>query len=683
MLEVVDILKLNASDPQAAVKTFAPPGQPTVIDCDVLVAGGGVGGVAAAMRIAEQGLKVCLTEETDWLGGQMTAQGVSALDENYLIETSGATQAYQHLRWLIREHYRTNFQLSADAQADPCLNPGKCWVAYLAFEPAVGRKAIENLLAGLIENHSLRVFYRMKPVDATVSGRRIKSVSMVQLDDGSWLEFRARLYLDATELGDLLPLVGAGYTSGAESAAMTGEPHAPEAAQPENVQDFVFPFVVEFQGGQSQASQRPAHFDRFKTAGKFSFLGYKMFAESRRVEADGRVVKLLPFWEYRRLIDCNIFKAGFDHDLSLINWDSNDLRDMNIIDKPAQLVAERLALAKSLSLGFLYWLQTEAPRDDGGFGYNELALRRDVLGSADGLSKYPYIRESRRIRSLTTVVEQDIAAATNAGARARHFPDSVGIAFYPIDIHGHQDVPGAAQATRPFQLPLGALISENRSNLLACAKNIGTTHITNGSFRLHPVEWATGEAAGLLAALALSCRLTPARLWKSATRVRELQDGLAQKGAPLYWYDDVPTSHPAFAAIQFLSATGIVSGAKEHLHFYPDGPLSRGEVAQALFAILAGARRRRLPAGEQSAAAIAFCIDKGLLSPGPYGSFNPDEPFERSQLDKLSLHIMVREAVRDSDAIAGLTGTTAMLTRAEFAMWCYAIARPRKTAGRM
>ncbi len=565
-----------------AVKSFDPGGAKRIVACDVLVAGGGTGGVAAALSCASQGLKVCLTEETDWLGGQMTSQGVSALDENYLVESCGATRSYQRLRTAIRDHYRRNYKLSSEVEADPYLNPGNCWVSRLAFEPLVGLDKIQAMLKPLIETGVLEVFLRCKPVRAQLSGARIKSCSMVNLDDGALLEFRARMYLDTTELGDLLPLVNANYVSGAESFARTGEPHAPRKANRDNVQDFVYPFVVEFRPGEVHTIARPAHYDRFKQAGKFSFLGYKMFARAT-LDTGGEARTLDPFWEYRRLIDRGKFiDCPFEHDVAMINWESNDLRGMNIIDKPVAAVAENLALAKALSLGFLYWMQTEAPRDDGGSGYPELALRPDVLATADGLSKYPYIRESRRIRALTTVREQDIAATPGTSARARSFADSVGIGLYPIDIHGHQDIPGAAQSARPFQIPLGALIPERPANLLAAAKNIGTTHITNGSYRLHPVEWAIGEAAGRLAAYCLKRHITPRRVWKNARRVRALQCELVLQGTPVYWYDDVPTNHPAFAAIQFLAITGIMNGDREHLHFRPDDPVAEDDVGQIL-----------------------------------------------------------------------------------------------------
>ena len=166
-------------------------------------------------------------------------------------------------------------------------------------------------------------------------------------------------------------------------------------------------------------------------------------------------------------------------------------------------------------MSLLYWLQTEAPRDDGGEGWPGLRLRKDVMGTNDGLAKYPYVRESRRIRALTTIVEQDCGSENRAlvtgkkesQVQAKHYHDSVGIGYYQIDLHpstgGDNYIDFAAL---PFELPLGALIPERVNNLIACSKNIGTTHITNGCYRLHPIEWNIGEVAGHLAATAIANR---------------------------------------------------------------------------------------------------------------------------------------------------------------------------------
>src|SRR5262245_27347082 len=100
--------------------------------CEILIAGGGTGGVAAAIAAGRAGRRVVLLEETDWLGGQLSAQGVSALDEHEHIESVGGTRSYYALRNAIRAHYGQR-------------NPGNCWVTRLAFEPRVAVQVIEAM----------------------------------------------------------------------------------------------------------------------------------------------------------------------------------------------------------------------------------------------------------------------------------------------------------------------------------------------------------------------------------------------------------------------------------------------------------------------------------------------------------------------------------------------------------
>jgi hypothetical protein len=75
--------------------------------------------------------------------------------------------------------------------------------------------------------------------------------------------------------------------------------------------------------------------------------------------------------------------------------------------------------------------------------------------------------------------------------------------------------------------------------LIAACKNIGTTHISNGAYRLHPVEWAIGEAAGALAAYCLAGDLTPAAVWTSTAHTRALQQRLIDRGVHIAWPQEV------------------------------------------------------------------------------------------------------------------------------------------------
>ncbi len=181
-------------------------------------------------------------------------------------------------------------------------------------------------------------------------------------------------------------------------------------------------------------------------------------------------------------------------------------------------------------------MQTECPRDEGGFGYPEFKLRKDIMGTRDGLSKFPYIRESRRIKALERILEQDISLSAET-KKARQYPNSVGIGWYQMDLHacvGNDDV-SMFEPTLPFEIPLGALIPIKTKNLLAACKNIGTTHLTNGAYRLHPVEWAIGEAAGVLAAFCLDYRVNSKEVWESKKLSKILQKKLVQQGSKLEW----------------------------------------------------------------------------------------------------------------------------------------------------
>jgi hypothetical protein len=574
-----------SGDPTSAVLQNLVPTATEDVGCDVLVVGGGTGGVAAALAAVRAGRTVCLLEETDWIGGQLTAQGVSALDEHDHIERFGGTRTYYALREAIRDHYR-RLSPALAAQSQP--NPGACWVTRLAFEPRVALDVLESWLEPFVATGWLRIFRRTKTAAVETTGDRITRLHAVHLDERRWWTFRAGIVIDATELGDVLPLAGAEYWVGAESHAQTREPHAqPHQPKAHCVQSFTYTFVLErAPAGSRHVIARPERYEQYRDDQPYGlrifvhggeiygeetqWLDYQLFERAEGTKGG--------LWTYRRLIDRTLFPGVHDADLSLINWPGNDYRDVSIIDRPPREQAHALQNAKRVSLGFLYWLQTEAPGPEGVRGAPELRLRPDIPGTGDGLSKFPYIRESRRLRAMMTVLEQDVSADHQRGARARHFADSVGVGWYPIDIHraGDDDV-GVSCRTRPFQIPMGALIPVRLRNLLTGAKNLGVTHITNGCYRLHPVEWNTGEAAGALAAFALQVKRDPSAVWRDPVARIELQRRLAEQGVPLYWFTDVGVEHLAFVDLQMAAVTGAVTGAPDSLEAAALSPAVRGQ----------------------------------------------------------------------------------------------------------
>jgi hypothetical protein len=589
MAQILDVQKLRLLD--------EPDDAPAdrVLECDLLVAGAGMGGCAAALAALRAGRSVVLTEETDWPGGQMTSQGVSALDEHRYIETFGGTRSYYELRALVRDYYRQHSTLTPEAAAQEALNPGNGWVSRLCFEPAAGVWALARLLEPFEEDGRLVMLLRHRAARAEVAGDTVRSVAFRHLDGEERVEVRASFVLDATELGDLLPLTGAEYVTGAESAAETGEPGAREGAPaPWCSQSFTYPFVMERRpAGETHRVRRPEGYEENRERQPYTLrhlyhdergrVAYRMFEPG-----DGGVQ---PFWTYRRLIDAaNFDTPRYASDLAMINWPGNDFRHAGIIDVAPEEALDALRRAKALSLGFCYWLQAECPRDEGGTGYPELHLRPDVMDTADGLSRYPYIREARRIVPLRRVVETDISARCQPGARARAVEDSVGIGLYAIDIHpaeGEEKIPPAP--ARPFQIPLSALVPVRLRNLLPACKNIGTTHVTNGAYRLHPVEWNVGESAAMLALFCLDRNLSPHTVAGDAHRLRRFQRRLVRAGIPLHWYPDLPFGHPAYEVAQVLAAWNIWTGDPDALEFAPDRTVGAAEL-RALTEVPAWAR---------------------------------------------------------------------------------------------
>jgi hypothetical protein len=245
------------------------------------------------------------------------------------------------------------------------------------------------------------------------------------------------------------------------------------------------------------------------------------------------------FWHYRRILDRSYYPDGFmASDATLVNWPHTDYWLGPLLGVSAEESEQNLRACKQLSLSFLYWMQTEAPRHDGGTGYRGLRLRDDMVGTGDGLAKYVYIRESRRIQAEFTVLEQHVGVEARGDfVGAETFADSVGVGSYRIDLH-----PSTAPRTYvdvsswPFQIPLGSLIPQRVENLLPACKNLGVTHITNGCYRLHPVEWNIGEAAGALAAYCLERDLSPRQVRNTEVHLSDFQNMLIDTlGFVLEW----------------------------------------------------------------------------------------------------------------------------------------------------
>jgi hypothetical protein len=609
---------LNGSGPRGST-----PAAGTTIDCDVLVAGGGTGGVAAALAATRLGIKTCVTEETDWVGGQLTAQGLNASDDSpgRMTDTVGATRSFLELRHMMRAAYGGRS------------NPGSCWVSKLCGEPKVALNALEKMMTPAIDRGLLRVFYNVRPVAAAVTNQKLTALTMERMSDRGRFTIRAEQTVDATELGDVIKLSGAAYRVGQESRADTNEADAPVQGCPTCIQSFTYDVVLEKRPpGERHVIPKPAGYGVQPWMKGFSHkrgngpAQFPMFG-------DGSV------WTYRRIVDGAAFGRT---DLSVMNWsDGNDYPFGGIVDVPQAEMDTQLHRGRERALGYVYWLQTEAD----GHGYPYLKLRSDVLGTTTGVAKTPYIREGRRLRALETIKTEDISDYyVKNSKRAREWSDSGGIGFYPMDMHRNVGPSYAPAFPRghslPFQFPIGSLIPETMNGLVAGAKNLGTTHITNSAYRLHPIEWAVGEAAGTLAALSSNWNKEPRQAFAHEGNLRELQDHLLKGGAPLYWIDDVEPSDPKWRDIQFVAGTGIMGGPEAStLHFRPELTLTRAQACAALVRALgiapvspANASFSDVPKTHWAYSAIEALAAKRIVLGTGEGTFSPSGVVTATQM---------------------------------------------------
>lgn len=521
-------------------------------EADILIVGGGLGGVAAALAACRAGRTVVLTEETDWIGGQLTAQAVPP-DEHPWVEQFGATASYRALREGIRTYYRQWYPMRSEALALTDLNPGAGRVSKLCAEPRAALAVLEGMIAPYRSAGLLTLLTEIRPTAAKTEGDFVRSVTF---DNGTTIG--ARYVIDATETGDLLELAGVENALGAEARDEFDEPHAPETADPDNQQGITVCFALSHHEGEDHTIERPADYD-FWRAYRPDFwpgplLGFQA-PDPRSLESVPRTLVPNPeldpldvaadqsadagdkeLWGFRRILARKMHRDGaFDSDITLVNWPLNDYWLKPYVgDRRAEALYE----ARQLSLSLLYWLQTEAPREDGGKGFPGLRIRPDVTGTADGLAKSAYVRESRRIKAVTTITEHDVAIDVVGPRGGTRYRDSVGVGGYRIDLHpstggdNYIDI-----GSVPFEIPLGALVPRRVRNLLPASKNIGTTHITNGCYRLHPVEWNIGEVAGALAAHCLAEGVEPHRVQAEDKRFAQFADLLDRAGVQRHWPD--------------------------------------------------------------------------------------------------------------------------------------------------
>ncbi|MEG0993442.1 MAG: FAD-dependent oxidoreductase [Bacteroidales bacterium] len=487
--------------------------QQPVGQIDVLIIGGGASGVTAGVQSARMDVNTLIVEETPWLGGMLTAAGVSAIDGNHKLPSG----LWSEFRDSLRLHY-------GGAEA---LETG--WVSNTLFEPSVGNRILHNMTAN----------------EPNLTVWKESSVEAIERNGEGWLvkvktpqgvkSIDCKVLVDATELGDVAKECGVGYDIGMEDRAVTGEAIAPEAANT-IVQDLTYVAILK-DYGEDRTIARPEGYDstRFACACQ-SELCISPIEEDR-------------VWSPEMMITY----GKLPNNKYMINWpiEGNDYY-VNLVEMAPEERAKALEVAKNYTLQFVYYIQKE-------LGMNHLGIADDEFPTADLFPYIPYHRESRRIHGEVRFDLNDVKAPYDQEDAL--YRTCIAVGDYPVDHHhkayrGEENLPNLYFYPIPsYGLPAGCLIPKKVDDLIVAEKSISVSNLINGTTRLQPVVLQIGQAAGAMAALAVKQNKEVREL-----EVRDLQNELLKSGGYLLPYLDRERTDADFMALQRIGSTGILRG---------------------------------------------------------------------------------------------------------------------------
>ncbi len=540
---------------------------------DVLIAGAGTGGWGAAVQAARMGCSVALIEETDWIGGQMNAAGVTSMDEGTIIRQQGI--------------YHEFYARAVDAYQKLGKSVATCYFSdhSCAVEPRIGQKILYDFIRETNQKGPghIQVSLRSRVVKVLRDGNRVQGaeVELARPDGAVTNHVECAILVDATEYGDVLPLAGVRYRLG----KCVSDSLDPKARMQDNtwtavLKEYPQGIPMELQmlappPGYAEVRQRK-HFERIQIINDSKHkLGFNdIYAQ--------KAPWLAISW-YRGMPDSSR-KDGPPYPVPTrthLNISQNDI-GITVVDvvDPAKRWAKEIEM-RLVTLQLLYYLQHElklpwSVASDEGYDspYNRDQIAR-IVSEKPSLKPYErilqlfppiaYVRESRRMIGVHTVVGAEI----NRTEAPKFFADAISVNDYGEDLHGakspndmEQNLEAAPSPAReklpwskrggPFQLPFAAFIPETVDGFLAAEKNISQSRLVNGATRLQPSTMVNGQAVGAIAALAIKNKIQPRAVDPIRVQNVMLDAGVqlvypassAPRGSPEWKQDQLGRLHP-------------------------------------------------------------------------------------------------------------------------------------------
>ena len=508
----------------------------TTYKTDVLVIGASASGIAAGIQSARMGVNTIITEPTTWLGGMITAAGVSAFDGNHSLPSG----LFGEFREALHKVYGGPSKVSTG------------WVSNTLFEPHVGDSIFKSMV---LQTKGLTVKYQFQFLRVLKNNDTIIGAVFVDEPTNQQITIYARQVIDATELGDVLANAGVPYSLGMEASAATGEDvHVSETN--DIVQDITYVAILKDYGmGVDKTIAKPKNYDPAEFDGACTDYYFNTANPKPNVDA----IKMLNY-------------GKLPNQKYMINWPNrgNDIY-LNVVEMDEANRQSELIKAKEQTLRFIYFIQHQ-------LGFKNLGLADDEFPTHDKLPLIPYHRESRRVKGLVRFDVRHIAKPFDAPSPL--YRTGIAVGDYPIDHHHKKNIKAPQHLefypVPSFNIPLGSLIPQLVSGLIIAEKSISVSNVVNGTTRLQAIALLIGQAAGTLAALSVQQNLDAQEI-----PVRKVQLGLLNSNAYIMPYYDISLSHNYFVAAQKIGATGILKGEgvpfswANRTLFYPDSLVNR------------------------------------------------------------------------------------------------------------
>ena len=503
---------------------LSPVHSQKIIEYDVIVLGGGTGGTAAGIQAGRLGVKTLLVEPSPWLGGMLTAAGVSAIDGNNKMPAG----IWGEFREKLRSHY-------GGAKA---LETG--WVSNTHFEPHVGAKIFDEMAKSVksLEVKTSSTWSKIK--------RKNNQWEILVSDGKSSFWVNGKILIDGTDLGDVYGQLKVPFDIGMEARDKTGEKMGLLNDLP-ILQDLTYVAILTDYGKDADMTiPKPKNYDP------------QEFHCSCRDFCPGKP----------NLVTCEqlLSYAKLPNNKYLINWpiEGNDIY-LNVLEMNTKEREKAYIAAKEVTLRFIYYMQTK-------LGFKQLGFAKDEYPTADFFPFLPYHREGRRLKGLVRMDVNHILEPYRK--QSPLYRTGIAVGDYPID-HHHDKYPNAPEIDFPkvpsFSIPFGALIPKEIPGLIVADKPISVSNIVNGSTRLQPAVLQIGQAAGTIGALAVLRKKQPAEV-----NIREVQQTLLDWKGYLMPYVDITPDDLNFQEINRVGATGLIRGVGEpylwanRTWFYPD-----------------------------------------------------------------------------------------------------------------